>query len=162
MHNPTDRIATYHCLWYTSHGALAGMRNSSMGPPHVGSIQRPIALWANALTTELHLALKWQKFILLLYIKCLMPILPLRKMELTISNWINTNYLNVDIMCVCLDTTIISPTEPLPPPPLHIPKKTHSNEKQISKKNYFTWQGVNYTIAFSIYLTSLHHFIPND
>ena len=27
-----------------------------MGPPHEGSIQRPIAPWANALTTELHLA----------------------------------------------------------------------------------------------------------
>ena len=25
---------TYHSLCYTSHGALAGMRNSSMGPPH--------------------------------------------------------------------------------------------------------------------------------
>ena len=32
---------TYLC--YTSHGALAGTRNSSMGPPHEGSIQRPIA-----------------------------------------------------------------------------------------------------------------------
>ena len=40
---------TYHGLWYTSHGALAGTRNSSMGPPHEGSIQRPIAPWANAL-----------------------------------------------------------------------------------------------------------------
>ena len=30
-------------------GALAGTRNSSMGPPHEGSIRRPIALWANAL-----------------------------------------------------------------------------------------------------------------
>ena len=29
--HPTDR--TYHCLWYTSRGALAGTRNSSMGPP---------------------------------------------------------------------------------------------------------------------------------
>ena len=28
-------------------------RNSSMGPPHEGSIRRPIAPWANALTTEL-------------------------------------------------------------------------------------------------------------
>ena len=27
----------------TSHGALAGTRNSSMGPPHEGSIRRPIA-----------------------------------------------------------------------------------------------------------------------
>ena len=25
---------TYHGLCYTSHGALAGTRNSSMGPPH--------------------------------------------------------------------------------------------------------------------------------
>ena len=34
---------TYHSLCYTSCGALAGTRNSSMGPPHEGSIQRPIA-----------------------------------------------------------------------------------------------------------------------
>ena len=34
---------TYHSLCYTSRGALAGMRNSSMGPPHEGSIRRPIA-----------------------------------------------------------------------------------------------------------------------
>ena len=40
---------TYHGLCYTSRGALAGTRNSSMGPPHEGSIQRPIAPWANAL-----------------------------------------------------------------------------------------------------------------
>ena len=51
------RDRTYHCFCYTSRGALAGMRNSSMGPPHEGSIRRPIAPWANALTTELHLAL---------------------------------------------------------------------------------------------------------
>ena len=48
---------TYHGLCYTSRGALAGTRNSSMGSPHEGSIRRPIAPWANALTTELHLAL---------------------------------------------------------------------------------------------------------
>ena len=30
---------TYHSLCYTSHGALAGTRNSSMGPPHEGSIR---------------------------------------------------------------------------------------------------------------------------
>ena len=30
---------TYHILCYTSCGALAGTRNSSMGPPHEGSIQ---------------------------------------------------------------------------------------------------------------------------
>ena len=40
---------TYHGLCYTNRGALAGMRNSSMGPPHEGSIRRPIAPWANAL-----------------------------------------------------------------------------------------------------------------
>ena len=40
---------TYHGLCYTSHGALAGMRNSSMGPPHEGSIRRSTAPWANAL-----------------------------------------------------------------------------------------------------------------
>ena len=40
---------TYHGLCYTSRGALAGTRNSSMGPPHERSIRRPIAPWANAL-----------------------------------------------------------------------------------------------------------------
>ena len=34
---------TYHGLCYTSRGALAGTRNSSMGPPHEGSI-----LWATS------------------------------------------------------------------------------------------------------------------
>ena len=48
--------STYHSLCYTSRGALAGTRNSSMGPPHEGSIRWPIAPRANALTTELHLA----------------------------------------------------------------------------------------------------------
>ena len=43
MHHPTDRIAhTMHDLCYTSHGALAGTRNTSMGPPHEGSIRWPI------------------------------------------------------------------------------------------------------------------------
>ena len=37
---------TYHGLCYTSRGALAGTRNSSMGPPHEGSIRRPTAPWA--------------------------------------------------------------------------------------------------------------------
>ena len=46
---------TYYSLCY-SRGALAGTRNSSMGPAHEGSIRRPIAPWANTLTTELHLA----------------------------------------------------------------------------------------------------------
>ena len=35
--------STYHGLCYSSRGALAGTRNSSMGPPHAGSIRRPIA-----------------------------------------------------------------------------------------------------------------------
>ena len=34
---------TYHGFCYTSGGALAGTRNSSMRPPHEGSIRRPIA-----------------------------------------------------------------------------------------------------------------------
>ena len=34
--------STYHGLCYTSRGALAGTRNSLMGPPHEGSIGRPI------------------------------------------------------------------------------------------------------------------------
>ena len=34
---------TYHGHCYTGRGALAGTRNSSMGPPHEGSIRRPIA-----------------------------------------------------------------------------------------------------------------------
>ena len=34
---------TYHGLCYTSRGALTGTRNSSIGPPHEGSIRRPIA-----------------------------------------------------------------------------------------------------------------------
>ena len=53
---------TYHSLCYTSRGALAGTRNSSMGPPHEGLIRRPIAPWAKALTTELHLAPTYSGF----------------------------------------------------------------------------------------------------
>ena len=57
LYAPSHRQdSTYHGLCYTSRGALAGTRNKSMGPPHEGSIRRPIAPWANALTTELHLA----------------------------------------------------------------------------------------------------------
>ena len=40
---------TYHSLCYTSHGALAWMRNSSMGPPNEGPTRQPIAPWANTL-----------------------------------------------------------------------------------------------------------------
>ena len=35
---------TYHGLCYTSRGALARMRNSSMGPPHEGSIHERMLL----------------------------------------------------------------------------------------------------------------------
>ena len=34
-----SQVSTYHSLYYTSRGALAGMRNSSMGPPQEGSIR---------------------------------------------------------------------------------------------------------------------------
>ena len=51
LYAPSHRQdSTYHGLCYTSRGALAGTRNSSMGPPHEGSIRRPIAPWANVLT----------------------------------------------------------------------------------------------------------------
>ena len=49
LYAPSHRQdSTYHDLCYTSRGALAGTRNSSMGPP-TQSIRRPIAPWANAL-----------------------------------------------------------------------------------------------------------------
>ena len=39
LYAPSHRHdSTYHGLCYTSRGALAGMRNSSMGPHHEGSI----------------------------------------------------------------------------------------------------------------------------
>ena len=44
MHHPTDRITHTTAFVYTSRGALAKTRNSSMGPPHEGSTRRPIAL----------------------------------------------------------------------------------------------------------------------
>ena len=54
LYTPSHRQDnTYHGFCYTSCGALAGTRNSSMGPPHEGSIRRPIAPWANTLTSEL-------------------------------------------------------------------------------------------------------------
>ena len=40
LYAPSHRQdSTYHSLCYTSRGALAGTRNSSMGSPHEGSIQ---------------------------------------------------------------------------------------------------------------------------
>ena len=42
LYAPSHRQdSTYHSLCYTSRGALAGTRNSSMGLPHEGSIRRP-------------------------------------------------------------------------------------------------------------------------
>ena len=44
LYAPSHRQdSTYHSLCYTSRGSLAGMRNSSMGSPHEGSIRRPMA-----------------------------------------------------------------------------------------------------------------------
>ena len=50
----------YHSLCYTSHRALAGTRNSSWFH-YEESIQRPIGSWADALTMELHLAVRYTK-----------------------------------------------------------------------------------------------------
>ena len=67
LYAPSHRQdGTYHGLCYTSRGALTGTRNNSMGPPHEGSIRRPIALRANAPTTELHLALIHQSIHILI------------------------------------------------------------------------------------------------
>ena len=64
LYAPSHRQdSTYHGLCYTSRGALAGTRNSSMGPSHEGSIRRPIAPWVNTLTTELHLALPYTRHV---------------------------------------------------------------------------------------------------
>ena len=55
LYAPSHRQdSTCHSLCYTSHGALAGTRNSSMGPPHEGSTWWPVTPWVNSLTTELH------------------------------------------------------------------------------------------------------------
>ena len=41
LYAPSHRQdSTYHSLCYTSRGAMAGTRNSSMGPPHEGLIHR--------------------------------------------------------------------------------------------------------------------------
>ena len=58
---------TYHGLCYTSRGSLAGTRNSLMGPPHEGSIRRPIAPWANALPLS-YVPLPWMDRQIYIYI----------------------------------------------------------------------------------------------
>ena len=67
---------TYHGLCYTSRGALAGTRNSSVGPPHEGSIRRPIAPWANARVS-----------LMLLHTRIL-PSVTCRRMRLSSDQWI--------------------------------------------------------------------------
>ena len=63
LYGPSHRQDnTYHSLCYTSHGALAGTRNNSMGPPHEGSIPRPTASWANALPLSYVPLLWWSSF----------------------------------------------------------------------------------------------------
>ena len=42
LYAPSHRQDSTYGLCYTSRGALAGTRNSSMGSPHEGSIRRPI------------------------------------------------------------------------------------------------------------------------
>ena len=39
----TGQNRTYNGLWYTSRGALAGTRNSSMGPLHEGTTHRTMS-----------------------------------------------------------------------------------------------------------------------
>ena len=41
--------STYHGLCYTSRGALAGTKNSSMGPPHEESIRRLWVSWLSSI-----------------------------------------------------------------------------------------------------------------
>ena len=48
MHDPTDRIVHTTSFYIASHGALAGMRNNSMGPMTHHTISRHS-------TVELHL-----------------------------------------------------------------------------------------------------------
>ena len=58
LYAPSHRQdSTYHGLCYTSRGALAGTRNSSMGSPHEGSIRRPIVI--AAVTREICLLIQF-------------------------------------------------------------------------------------------------------
>ena len=55
MHHPTDRIA--HTMDFVT-PVVEHWLEREIAQPHEGSIRWPIAPWANALTTELHLALR--------------------------------------------------------------------------------------------------------
>ena len=67
LYAPSHRQdSTYHGLCYTSRGALAGTRNSSMGPPHEGSI-RPRSVIGKEAKKEIFLTLYITHFILQLF-----------------------------------------------------------------------------------------------
>ena len=56
LYAPSHRQdSTYHNLWYTNCGALAGTRNSSVGPPRGIDLTTDCTL-SGCSTTELHLA----------------------------------------------------------------------------------------------------------
>ena len=61
---------TYHSLCYTSRGALAGTRNSSMGPPHEGSIRRTHRTMSERSTSELRPAPRNASKTLSLFCQC--------------------------------------------------------------------------------------------
>ena len=94
---------TYHGLCYTRRGALAGTRNSSMGPPYEGSTRRPIAPRANALTTELHLAPIWltEAISKVTELRLLLP----RRWRLT-SWWANGTHMKAENTAECLTSLI--------------------------------------------------------
>ena len=55
LYAPSHRQdSTYHGLCYTSCGALAGTRNSSMGPPHEGIDPTTHRTMSERSTSELH------------------------------------------------------------------------------------------------------------
>ena len=80
LYAPSHRQGnTYHGLCYTSRGALAGTRNSSMGPTHEGSIQRPTAPWANALPLSYVPLLLYNKPLCQLFYQVRIWVLPLQR-----------------------------------------------------------------------------------
>ena len=83
---------TYHSLCYTSRGALSGTRNSSMAPPHEGSIRRPTAPWANVLP-----------LILLGIVRLLERALCSVTSDLNtcILAWLHVTWFNIACLCAC-------------------------------------------------------------
>ena len=87
LYAPSHRQdSTYHSLCYTSRGALAGTRNSSMGPPYEGPIRRSIAPWANALPL------------------CYVPLRDKERERQKESGWVSV------CGCGCYTTTTTTPT----------------------------------------------------